>query len=73
MFNYNCDVYFVTCARDGSVHICGGLQKKIILNFMYKTIRKMKIIQNVQGVTVGIRAYYCDSADYINMKGMTNR
>jgi hypothetical protein len=33
MFNYNCDVYFVTCARDGSVHICGGLQKKNYLKF----------------------------------------
>jgi len=21
MFNYHCDVYFVTCARDGSVHM----------------------------------------------------
>ena len=52
MFNYNCDVYFVTCARDGSVHICGGLQKKIILNFMYKTIRKIKITPKVQGVTI---------------------
>lgn len=42
MFNYNCDVYFVTCARDGSVHICGGLQKKNYLKFHVQDNQKDK-------------------------------